>query len=529
MAKKGIPEGALDDVAEIAAEHARERAGVRAPRRGPWVIVATLLFVSVITSGVVGGYLLTRPFDPREAPLGAAIAARLPEVVRLAAAPGADADAIAKAWWPAGERKQVPPEVAAALDASVKTLVSATGKHDDAKARLDAFYASVGQLDATLTKANAPYYVDGDFLEHRAGVQPYPLSFYVEREVVVEAEGRTERALYLRRLDDLNVRQSALGYTHPRAGVAMVLLDETESLLVTYVLPALAPNAPLELCDPESVDEKAPWQDALRKRAGEVVRAEFARVADDDLREVGRLLARRAELVKSWDKTMAQLGLRLLLPTRLVPEGDYSTELRRRIGVRELSEWDDLHASLVSKRLYGAFTRARDLAASGTERHEVQHRLDYARGFVGLPDELQSMLGVENPLDVAPSAYAGRVRAEYSAYLAQLAEGASSPQIGVLDLSHFMFDARDRGGVYGNTALAVIRSLAKHLDIPGHDRLVYAGRPMRKTLSEVVIAIWSRPEAELRKAAREIWERAYGVALPKVVEKSRIDRPTWRH
>lgn len=523
LEKKGMPDAELDDAAAVAREHEAARATVSTPRRGPWVLGPLLLSLMLLAGGSIAAWVATRPFDPRASALGTALGVRLP---RLATA---DGKADAASWLPANERAKLPPEVATALDASAKTMLAATGAPDDPRARLDAFHAAVGALDDALAKAGAPYYVDSDALSRRSGVLPYTLTFYVEREVTLAAAGRTERALYLRRLDDLNVSQGALGYTHPRASVAMVLLDETESLLVTYVLPALAADAPLELCDPDSLDPRAEWQAALRKRAGEVVRAEFARVADDDLREVGRLLNRRAALLKSWETTLLQLGLRLTLPTRLVPEGDYSAELRRRIGARELVEWDDLHASLLSRRLYGAFARARDLSARGTERHEVQHRLDYARGFTGLPDELSTMVRVTSPEDLAPGTFGARLRAEYSAYLAQLADGPSSPQMGVLELSRFMFDARDGGGVYPNTAFAIIRALGKQLAIDGHDRLIRGGRPVRETLARVVLALWGKTEAELRAAARAAWAAAFGGELAGVREVGRVERVTWRH
>ncbi|MCC6646848.1 MAG: hypothetical protein IT374_14900 [Polyangiaceae bacterium] len=60
--------------------------------------------------------------------------------------------------------------------------------------------------------------------------------------------------------------------------------------------------------------------------------------------------------------------------------------------------------------------------------------------------------------------------------------------MGVLELSRFMFDGRDSGGVVPNAASAVIRALGKQLVIDGHAPLIRGGRPVRETLARVVVA-----------------------------------------
>ena len=74
-------------------------------------------------------------------------------------------------------------------------------------------------------------------------------TYYVEREALVVSGDRSVRAIHLWRLDDLNLREGYLGYTRPSTPAALVLLDQIESDLVRYVLPALPPGEQMLLVD----------------------------------------------------------------------------------------------------------------------------------------------------------------------------------------------------------------------------------------------------------------------------------------
>src|SRR6201999_4491591 len=103
--------------------------------------------------------------------------------------------------------------------------------------------------------------------------------------------------------------------------------------------------------------------------------------ADPHVLEVGTLLAKRRMLVRRWRRTMADGGNLLRVPERLIPEADYGKSLHLRVANEELYDWDELHGDLLSKKNYAAFLRLRDPYVLAIERHEVEHRLDFARGF----------------------------------------------------------------------------------------------------------------------------------------------------
>ncbi len=487
--------------------------------------IASLTLLSVLLVALTTALFVRyrpRPFDPRETPVGRVVGGGLGGHVVLVSRErlGAATEATVAAHRVEVGRRAEAVGIGAPMTALLAAMETAArgGSHD-------AFFAAGEALDGALTAQRLPYFVDTDVI---AG-SPIAYGYYVEREDTLEVAGQTERALHLFRIDGLGVRPAALGYTRPRASAALILLDQLEAELVVYVLPALAPKEATELLDERSVDPGSGWQAALRARAGEVVREAMPTRDGEPLREVGELLARRRALIVSWSRTMAGLGHRLRVPERLVPEADYSTELERRIARRELHEWDELHARLVTPRLLGAFLAARDLVGASVERHEVQHRLDYGSGLQPVPERLARLVGLDNPLDAPPGSLAARVRDEQSAFLAQIADSAR-PSLDVLLLARYAFDAAQWGTPYTYVSLAILGELAERtgrtpepLIVRGSvDRVALAG------LFHHLVAL--RPDA-LREAARGAWEAARGAKLPEVKTATSVTReryrPTW--
>src|SRR5262249_22068532 len=159
------------------------------------------------------------------------------------------------------------------------------------------------------------------------GFRPILMSSYVEREVELVLGGRHVRALHLWRLDRFGIRFGALGYTRPRTPAALVLLDQVETDLVRWVLPALPEGESMELVDDESRLRPEPWVTDVERRAAGVLRKHYALLGSDPAVErVGRLLARRRALVKKWTASLSGQGLAFNVPERLIPEGDYAKE-----------------------------------------------------------------------------------------------------------------------------------------------------------------------------------------------------------
>jgi hypothetical protein len=350
----------------------------------------------------------------------------------------------------------------------------------------------------------------------------------VQRESEYRAGSTRVRALDLWRLDTLRVRFGALGYTRPRTPAALVLLDQIESDLVRTVLPALAPDEPAELFDDETREQGLPWVAALERTAGAAVRTHFAALRNDPhVVEVGRLLAKRRALVRRWRETLADGRHRLRVPERLIPEADYSYDLNLRVANSELYAWDELHGDLMSKRNYAAFLQLREPYVLGIERHEVEHRLDYARGFRPVPALLCHILGIEDALDAPPGSMQERVSAEFSAYLAQLVEAPDSPLLELIVLSTHLLDARTGGGVYWYASLGVLEAVASEL---GMDPEQIVGRRVeREHIASLLTQLISREPQAIRAASARAYEQAFGEPVPHAVKQITYENAAWRH
>lgn len=310
-----------------------------------------------------------------------------------------------------------------------------------------------------------------------------------------------------------------------------MLFDQIEEELIDRVLPVLHRGEPMDLVDDESVDPAVPWQKTLQDRASDIVTQAFAGDADAAaLARMGELIARRRAIVRAWKAELPLVGVRLVPPRRLVPEGDYAAALRHRAPKATLDEWDDVHDELLRAESIATFERLRDRFAVSTERHEVQHRIDYARGLVPVPPRIAERLGLEDTLAAKPGSYVARCRDEASAYLAQIAEDTGSPALTLLLLSRFLFDRREWGTAYACASLAVFDMLSPAMGVPAADApLVRGGAVLREELARRVLAMTAAPAEEIRHAARETWEEAYGGPLATVKVREVARYPEWRH
>jgi hypothetical protein len=223
---------------------------------------------------------------------------------------------------------------------------------------------------------------------------------------------------------------------------------------------------------------------------------------------------------------VAEGGHSLHVPERLIPERDYTQDLHLRVANQELYDWEELHEALLSKHNYAAFLSLREPYVLGIERHEVEHRLDFARGFRPVPELLCHLLGLENALDAPAGSLQERVSSEFSAYLAQLVEGPDSPVLELVVLSSILLNQHSSGGVYGYCAWALLQAIGAEL---GLDVESVQGRTLRERAANVLLQIIARPATELRAAAAHAYEKAYGEPVPHVVKKSVRENPAWRH
>jgi hypothetical protein len=521
------------------------------PPRRWWALLGTVATVLTLVAALSLRSFLNRPFDPRRAPLGRSLAVALPAYVVLIdrarnhpEARSVVLEARAHVLSPDAQRALGPDassRLGEALDSGAALAnASGTRARDTTAAQReelkDQFFARVGAANAAMRARGTPYFIDGDVLTSSEAegasprTQPLLLSFYVEREVEVLAAGAPIRALHIWRLDQLNLAQAFLGYTRPRTPEALVLLDQIETELVMYVLPALPPGEGAILADADEQDDDS-WQAPLHARAAQVVREHYAApgAEGDAAARIGKLLARRRALVNKWRREIAGLGMRFRVPERLVPESDYRRDLDRLVPRSELFEWDDLHEELLSPELERAFVRMRSRYAASVERHEVQHRIDFGRGLVPIPEPLRARLGLGSGLDARPESLGARARDEMSAYLAMLAASPASSRLDLVLLSRFVFDRRAQGNAYCYAALIIIEELARQLGLPDLSPLTARGAILRSHAATRLAALVDRSPEELSAAAASLWELHYGGKLPNVTTSRTSLNTAWRH
>ncbi|MBN2195325.1 MAG: hypothetical protein JW751_21080 [Polyangiaceae bacterium] len=536
MAAAGLPTCEIDDVAAIAGEQAAVAAEVAAssrplPRRGPWLVGSVVAAAAVVAVAILVGRWWLRPFDPRLLPAGAVLSGPLPALVVAVSGGDPDAQQIARARGSSRQvRRALGDEGAAAL-AEVMAAMSGDGgpsptTPEAARHRLT--NAVVG-LDRALEQQGLPFFVDELSFVQGGRLVPFTMSFYVEREVRVTAGKDVVRVVHLWRLDSVNLALGFLGYTQAHCPAALVLLDQVESDLVRFVLPTLPDGERLELIDRETRGHDEPWVDELERRGGDLVRRWLSALPPAEVAgtgEVGRLLARRRTLIRSWEGELAGLGRELLVPERLIPEAAYSRDLALKVPRKQLYEWDELHRELLREEHLAAFLRLREAYVANVQRHEIEHRIDYGRGLVPVPALLAEGLGLENPLDAPEGGLAARSRQELRAYLAETAQAPYSPVLGLLLLGRNLFAPGSSGGPYWYAARALFKGLAEELGCADRHRLTGRIRPADS--AGLLLDVLARDDATLRRGLERLHRRAFGEPIPVVNITADVRHRAWR-
>jgi hypothetical protein len=504
-----------------------------AARRGRWLSVSLLAGCLLAIACVITIALLSRSFDPRSSAAGRVLSGPVAHyLVALSRSDAARAERAGSAALEGDSRRAFGDHGASHLGEllrAAKHLVET--RAGERLAARDGFLSSAEGFNHLLEQRNLPYFLDAEVIVTESRLMPLLVSFYIERDVHVASSDKTVRAIHVWRLDKLNFRHNFLGYTRPRTPAALVLLDQIETDLVRHVLPAIPPDEPMVLVDERTETQAPSWALELSKRAGQMIRRHFESVPPeqiDGVEKVGRLLARRRALVKKWRAEVRGLGLELTVPERLVPESDYALELDNRVPRANLLEWQEIHEALMSQDGYDAFLRLRNRYVWSVERHEVQHRLDYARELVPVPEILAKRLGVENPIGVEEGTLPARARDELSAYLASIAQANDSPLLELVLLARFFFDETNLGGPYSYAALAAYEGIGRELGLDV-DVLIGSGIIGRERLTRLFYAVTERSSDEIRAAASRFYQSAYGQKLPIVEVRSSRANPEWRH
>lgn len=378
----------------------------------------------------------------------------------------------------------------------------------------DSHLRSIDALNAAIASRGLGYYVDAEVLtETRTGQHRVYLStFTVERVRYYRVGDARVRALRLKRLDHLNFARAVLGFTRPQVSDALVLLGRVEGYLVNTILPGVAEGARMPLVDEGSRSQ--PWATRAESIAARDARAELDARLGPSGRTLAEVFARRRRIFDAWEERFGPQGLRIARPSRFDFDVDDYTRLESRVS-RE--EWRELAAvaresqSDETREAYRAFEEA---FLVSVERHEVQHRLDYAAGTLegAMPPALEALVG---PLDDGRNRRAQRALAELSAYLSELARGPSIVRTNLALFAQHVLNQRAWGSAECYAALVVFEGLADRLGVT-HDPLIVSRRIDREALVDLYAALRSRPAA-IAPAAAELWAELFGHPLPTLV------------
>lgn len=564
-----------DDPSSITAsfEAARARRPPRAPSRVWWATaLLSLLLALSVTAGGVALYRAFGPIRMRDAsdraappPRGAfatggrlspgnpavtrAFAEELPDyLVRLdrmakareSSAPAAEL-AKAEAALDEARRRVLDPEVQRGLGAGaaarLEQLLTAAREASlglpgqPAAASSERLMEATGVFDDELAAAGLGYFVDGDVITDTRNGQRLVIlySFTVESVSLFTSAGVPVRALDLRRLDHLNWSHTLLGFTRPHLREALVLLDQVDEQLVTYILPGLGAGAGIELFDEDEEGEAgaqrasspaAPARAAVEKRAGELVRSDYGATPDLDTgmaEKMGRLLSRRQALVLGWQKVLAARRIVLQAPTRLRLDGDYVSSLDGMVPRAELAELVAIDDELGDAAFLNAYARLRDVLVDSVERHEVQHRLDYGRASgLPMPRVLETYVGPAPPHGGEAFRFPAQARAELSAYLAELSRDERTTRVNLTMIARYLFRERSQGIAECYAALVIFEGLAAELSLPAETPFVRAGQIKRDAVADLYLALTALPPGDLRAAAGRLWEKLFASKLPEI-------------
>jgi hypothetical protein len=411
--------------------------------------------------------------------------------------------------------RRCPDALGAGPCARLTTLLAAARQvgehHDDASEH--AFLDAVGALDDAFAAAGLPAYVDGDVITYTDGRRHVIVYSYAVEAVHLWRSGDHDlRGLWLRRLDALNFEQAAAGFVRPNLREALVLLDQSEDVLTTRILPALVEGGVVGFSPGEGA--QYPGREALERAIADAMRREWkALLAGDDaaIERVAARFARREVLLDELDKQLALRQLTFVRPSGLrMPDGWFDS-LRSEMPHETFDELERLDEELASQAAAAAFAAARARFAALVESHELQHRIDDLTGGLRLPEDLAAITG---PIRFEGDERGGAASArdEMSAYLAQLARTPALARTSLAMIARFLLDRHLWGGAECDGALVIVAGLARELGLPAEPLLVQHFVD-RGAVARALLAIFSRPPAEVSDAAARLWKSLYGVQL----------------
>lgn len=403
----------------------------------------------------------------------------------------------------------LPPPVLEAMQAALTAGTNATRAGDDWEAREEAFAEAVRHWNRTLREAGLGYFFDAYAALYpgergEVGLFSFRVDTLVRYQQVGNPGPSTVDALHLRRIDRLNLVQYLLGYTSRRMDVAVVLLDKLEHQLATRIGLSLVPQAEMPL---QLEGDAPPDWDKVRARSGQLVREAFYAAFPQDIQaltELGELLTQRAALFTAWNERLSRRGIILQVPDELEVTADYLSQLEGALGAAARAELVDLQDRLTVQSSRRFFARLLQRHASSVERHEVQHRLDYADPDFVAPTELTVAMGLQDSEDTRATSRVERAAAELSAYTAELARDPEWVMVNLALLAEHLYNGS--GGAEGWSAIFILDGLAEltGLDVPRLKDSLPIGP---EDVAPIHLALMSQRREALSAAAATLWQR----------------------
>jgi hypothetical protein len=247
-----------------------------------------------------------------------------------------------------------------------------------------------------------------------------------------------------------------------------------------------------------------------------------------DVHALGFLLAKRRWLLRRWQRDMHAQHLKLHIPKRLIPESDYVANLNIRVPREGLNLWTEIHRQLLEKRQYQTFLYFRKQLEKSVQRHELQHRIDFQKGLIPIPEAIADGLEISNPLDAPLGSKQARSRDEFSAFVAQLAFSSPTAMIDLILLARYLFNKHMWGTIYSYVAMVVFEQLQEQL-FPEHVRFTFQGRISRRNLADLLLKLADTPNAKLRQAAQMIYQNQFHEQPEQLSLLTKQVFQTWRH
>lgn len=188
------------------------------------------------------------------------------------------------------------------------------------------------------------------------------------------------------------------------------------------------------------------------------------------------------------------------------PLGDHSLSWSPRGRALEQRAGEAVRRELVAA---GATDRASitPIVVATVRRHEARHGIDLYRATpLRYPRQLAA-LSDGNP----------RAALELAAYVSQIGNDPTTPQLALWNLATHGFNRGRWGSAESYAAVVVIDGLAKELGIDARTPVTINGHLDRDRLVSLAIELSAQPSDKLRQAARQLWITLYGEPMLPIV------------